>query len=310
MLKVVFVRKARFYLRRLLLEAGLRFVAAYVFLASRGKWRAWARNSLALGYCSESSDLDITLFSRGSDPLPVSVFVLARVLRRCGEWAAFSAADREWAEEANPLELARDPRLVRELGMVPRQATRAECFVFWLRMSGADKTADLDERFLWKKERKWRFHLRTLERESKIRCKEDFPAAVTEMGLRLSPVPSNDWEHFRAFFRPQEWLKKEAIPLGISTEEYLLHGPQIALDIARCQLRWELWGLLGQMRLRTDFPRVENHFRLLSGIFPAEDSIRGLVTVFCATLKEICAERSLVAQGSYARLGFGERNFP
>lgn len=262
------------YARRLFLEGIFLLVAALVFLVSRGQWRAWKRNSLALGYWSERSDLDLTLFSRSAAPLSPAMRALWRIFRRFGEWAAYTGANAGFAPLANPLELARDPKLARLFGS--RSATRGEAFVFLLRMRDAD--AHLPGASVTR-ERKWNYHRKAVETETGLRSGCPFPDFVEELLAGLSPVPVASWGEHEALLRPHRWLGG-ALASGVSIHGYFAEAAPSLIEVARLQVSWEIWGLLGQVRLRGNYEDVSRHLMNLADLFPPGDPIRETVGKF------------------------------
>ncbi len=268
--------------RRIALEALFALVSFLVFVATLGKWKAWPRNSLALGYWSEGSDLDLTLYTPADTPLPRSLRVLWRMFRPFGEWAAYCGSDREWALLANPLEIDRDPRLAKLLLPEPRKPTPAEAFVFWLRMAGSDALLK-DPGRQRTRERKWNFHREALERATGFSCQSAFPDFVDELGDRLAPIPRSGWAASEPWLQPHRWLGP-ALAAGGATLGKFAHSDTALLALARAQVEWEIWGLLGQVRLRQNQGAVSLHLSNLAGLFSHEDSIRSCLAAFRAKL--------------------------
>ena len=279
--------KVKVWVRRLLLEVLLWHISILVSFVSFGKWRTWPRNSLALGYWSENSDLDLTLFGKENTPVCKTLLWLWKVFRPCGEWAVYTTGDKDWAVYANPLELARDPKIIETLGLEPRAATSTEAFIFWLRILGSDEhLRSASERQVRSRARKWNFHLRAVERSTGLQASIAFPAFLEEIKIKLSPVAKEEWEKSRPFLFPHQWLV-DAFAQKIAISEYFRDSSPALIALARAQVQWEIWGLLGQVRLRKNYSEVKNHLANLASLFPQEDPIRNLEQKFCQHLEKL-----------------------
>jgi hypothetical protein len=274
--------------RRIALEALFIFICCLTTTVTGGKWKCWRRNSLALGYWSEQSDLDLTFFREQNLPPPWALLVLWKIFRRLGEWAAYCGTDHAWAAQANPLELARDPRLALLIMPAARKASRSECFAFWLRMVGSDAflTQPSKAGTRW---RKWNFHRARIEEASGLACSSAFPEFIGELGERLSPIPRAEWAEHESLIHPHSWFWP-AYRAGQATPECFANHPPALLDVARAQVRWEIWGLLGQVRLRGNLAEVSRHIELLAGLFPSHDPIRSVAQEFQLYLRERIAQ--------------------
>jgi hypothetical protein len=264
----------RRYFRRALLEILFWQVSALVWLTTLGAWRTWRRNSLALGYWSENSDLDITLYCPHDNSVPPSVLLLWRFFRRFGEWSAHTSSDRKWIDFANPLELKRDPKIIAAFNCTPRTASLDEAFVFWLRMSTSDhRIRSHSAQELRSREKKWNYHRTVLEQETGLRSSFPFPDFIDDVLVRLSPIPKETWQEREAYLRPHTWLTT-AFSAGLEISEVLKTEDPQALELARAQVRWEFWGLLGQMRLRENYAEVHKHLEHLANMLPIQDPLR------------------------------------
>jgi hypothetical protein len=246
--------------RRILLEVLFAACATAVFVVSRGRWRASKRNSLALGYWSERSDLDVTIYSRTNAPLGRPVLFLWKLFRRTGEWAAYTERDLAWGSFANPFELARDPKLSRLAG--PRAATGAEGFVFLRRMLGSDAYLRAADR-----RRKWEFHRRALEESLGIRCVQPYPGFLDDLDRFLAPAPVAAGYAPQLALEPHRWLVG-AIAANDVLEGRLREFDPELVSVAAAQVDWEIWGLLGQVRLRRNRRDVVEHMENLGRLFP------------------------------------------
>lgn len=258
------------HFRWFVLQSVFAIASVCITIASLGRWRAWRRNSLVLGYWSENSDLDLTLYSDSEVALTPRLLKLWSFFRRAGEWAVYASADKKWAQYSNPFELRRDPKLEKTFSP-SKIATKTEAFVFWLRMRDSDVYLNQIEK-ISTRERKWEHHRKVLENELGIRCRKLFPDSVLEMGESLSPVPSSQWADLEHILRPHRWIagaRQSGQPLdGILAKT----SPEL-IDIARSQIHWEIWGLLGQIRLRQNWEEVKQHLIHLAQLFPEGDAI-------------------------------------
>lgn len=280
----------RRFVRRLCLELLFWLIFILVFLVTAGNWTVWRRNSLALGYWSENSDLDITLFSKKNARPSYALIFLWKCFCRFGEWAVYTEEDRKWMNIANPLEISRDPILLRQCGLLARKPNGAEAFVFWLRMMDSDaffkKNIRSDKMF--SRVRKWSFHRKSVEPFLKKKVESTFPAYVEEIMHALSPVPAEDFlvNGSDAYLRPHRWLG-EALFSGLNTKKYFQEASPLLLNIARAQVQWEVWGLLGQIRLRRNYINVMEHLENLTNLFPEKDEIHAFIGEFFVYLEQL-----------------------
>lgn len=278
-------RLVRALIRRLLLEVIYWPIAIFVAVASGFRWRSWCRNSLALGYWSLHSDLDLTLFSSTEKVLPNSIVWLWKRTRPLGEWAVFCASDQRWLDLGNPWEIERDPRLVEVLRMHPREPSPAESFVFWLRMHGGRDFCDFNVSKIQRRQEKWQFHLRQLVSRKPVNLSRPFPFSVQEAAERLAPIEPAQWLEQRMYLWPHLWLG-DALFQQMPTSRIFAAGPSELLDIARAQVQWEMWGLLSQIRLERNFESVLQHLTQLADLFPEGDTVRGTIQEFEAYLRQ------------------------
>lgn len=280
----MFVRR---WFRRFLLEVLFWGIATLIAILTGFQWHAWRRNSLALGYWDKQSDLDLTLYSTTQTQLPKSVVILWRLCRRFGEWAAFSSEDRRWVSVANPLELARDPRLMAEMGAPGRIPTRPEAFVFWLRMVGLNiGSMQIDFPRIVVRPRKWNFHQSQLQDALSLTVNSPFPRSVEETGEALTPIPKRDWVDQKRFLLPHQWLG-EVRGSGSLVVEPLVSPITSLNEVARAQVQWEVWGLLSQIRLANNQVAVEEHLSNLAKIFPDTDDMHILLRSFIEYLNQL-----------------------
>ena len=248
-----------------------------------GRWTAWKRNSLALGYWTETSDLDLTLYCASDVPLPKITIKLWRAFSPCGEWAAYTASDLKWANFANPFELARDPRL--KAKVEARKPSGTEAFVFWLHMFDSDgKVRGSDPVARASRRSKWRFHRHQLESAGFLVEDRPFPEFVAQTLAALAPAeifaPENE-----SLCRPQRWLS-QTFPGEVAKDQIFTQCPAALTEVARAQIHWELWGLLGQIRLRGNLIEVTAHFQNLANLFAASDPVRAVVAEVNADLRK------------------------
>lgn len=280
----LFVRR---WFRRFLLEVLFWGIATLIAIVTGSQWRVWRRNSLVLDYWDKQSDLDLTLYSTTQKQLPKSVLVLWRLCRRFGEWAAFSSEDRRWVSVANPLELARDPRLMAEMGAPSRMPTRPEAFVFWLRMVGLNSgSMQIDFSKILVRSRKWSFHRSQLHKAVGLTVNSPFPDYVEEMGEALAPIPKSDWLEQKSFLLPHQWLG-EVRSSDVPAVEPLVSSVPDLNQVARAQVQWEVWGLLSQIRLENNRVAIEEHLLNLAKIFPETDDMHVMLKSFIEYLNQI-----------------------
>jgi hypothetical protein len=278
--------------RRASLGVLFAFVFIYIKIASRGKWSAWPRNSIAMGYWSENSDLDLSLYCVKNIPLPLSIRALWKFCRRFGEWAAYTSEDREIARLANPFELERDPRLKSALEISSRHSNPVDAFVYWTRMSESDGYLHEQKTRISSRARKWHFHLSQVRQHLKDKRKtRHFPEFIEEVRKELSPFRIDTHEH-RAFLRPHHWLN-EALSSGQQIEGHFADAAPLSLELARAQVRWEAWGVLGQLRLRKNYSEVARHLQHLANLFAAGDQIKNNGEQFQQHIQNLEARESI-----------------
>ncbi len=231
--------------------------------------RIWARHSFldSAAFVPFVSDLDLTCwFDSAPDIATVEKTLqirsrLARWMPWLGEINLYAAGEaRAFAPFANPLELARDPRTLELLPGARRSADSAERSVFILR--GIE--SDVRHLLMHPEVRtpKWRSHLSAIGHEL-----EGAPDLVrlTQLAVRLSEWGTQD-EQAAAVRSLVEYFKLRAAGVhfpDIATDPYrwiflpyrFCFKPEApprlkdpAASIARAQMGWEIWGLLGQIR--------------------------------------------------------------
>jgi proline iminopeptidase len=262
------------WVRRALLEFLFLQITGLVWIFGFGKWKVWKRNSLALGYWTATSDLDVTLFSKSEIKLSAPLLLLWRFYRRFGEWAVYTTTDVHWLNVANPFELARDPILIKTFRHHSRKPSSAEAFTFWQRMSESDRRlGSLDPQVVASRAQKWAHHRESLQKELNIVSTKTFPAFVEEIEKQLTDAPAAWWPQREPLLRPQRWMV-DAIRNEMPAGEFLKGQNENLLEVARAQVHWELWGLLGQVRLARNYSDVLLHLAQLSGLFSHTDPIR------------------------------------
>jgi hypothetical protein len=254
--------------RRIALEAVFRVISVSIFLATAGAWRAWYRNSLALGYWSSHSDLDLTLFSRSAAIPPKLITFRPAWLRAVGEWALYSQSDFEWAS----------------YDFLSR-STRVEAFVFWMRTRSSDHFLGETDK-VSTRARKWEFQRALVERDWGALSPAPFPFFIDEIYEKLSPVKLAEQEKNFKFFEPHKWLVG-AQGRREHTDNVLAGGSPELLEIARTQGRWEIWGILGQVRLNRDYEDVSRFLYCLVRMFPEGDPLYVTMQRFLAYLEAL-----------------------
>jgi hypothetical protein len=277
---------AKRWVRRIILESLFILISLLVLATAGRKWKVWQRNSLALGYWSEGSDLDLTFYCANNSVFPPTLLVLRRLFRRFGEWTVYCGPDKEWASLANPIELARDPRLVKIFLHNPRPATPAECFAFWIRMVGSDLFLKVPAK-VGTRAHKWNYHRERLEEAAGISCESAFPEFIAELGERLAPVPRESWVGHEPLLNLHKWFWPAYHSGMVSPMMFAGQKNAALLDVARAQVAWEVWGLLGQVRLGNNRSEVNRHIKLLAGLFPEMDPILPAAQGFEAYLSQM-----------------------
>lgn len=277
------------YIRWAALHAVFALLLFCITMVSRGRFKAWRRNSLVLGYWSENSDLDLTLFSFERGPFPAGLIRLWSIFRRSGEWAAYEIRDQEWVQFANLFELQRDPQLFK-MFFASFQPTRAQAFAFWLRMYSSDAYLNSSEKRASRKG-KWDYHQKSLMDAFALDVKENFPESVVAVGEALSPIPASDWPKYEHALYPHRWIAQALHSEHKLDEVFSDLSPEL-LEVARSQVHWEMWGLLGQVRLRQNWQDVRQHLLNLSRLFAAQDPLRSEVLSFLCYLDELEAGRT------------------
>lgn len=289
------------FFRYHLLRSILFLTSILVRIICSGEWRAWARNSMALGYHSELSDLDVTVFSDSSSVPPQRLLNLWRIFRRFGEWALYTKEDLAFSDLSNSYEIERDPSLKQIIG--ERQEAPGDDFVFWLRMVEADGYLRSEKKCL--RRAKWSFHLRQIANrgvitERRILDSHPFPEFIEEVGLRLSQsnfsprsVLCESSGTLQSYLRPHRWLGG-ALAEGLSTERILSKikpdpSSYDLLAVARAQIRWEAWGLMGQVRLNGNYEQVIKHLSNLCLMLPSDDPLIGRMEEFLVYLNKLKA---------------------
>jgi hypothetical protein len=134
------------------------------------------------------------------------------------------------------------------------------------------------------RERKWEYHRKIIENEMGIRCQKKFPESVLEMGELLSPVPSSKWAELQHVLFPHRWITGARRSGQNLKQAFLGISPEL-LEIARGQIHWEIWGLLGQVRLRRNSEDVKQHLIHLTQLFPERDPLHSSLKEFLAYLE-------------------------
>ena len=287
-------------LRNFLLRVAEYVLGVILVLASRGCTRAWSRNSLRLGYASERSDLDLTVVARADPCEREAAFCRAYNGVGMGEAALYSETDREWAFLANPFEASRDPLLARKFGMAGvEQASRAQAIVFFLRMAGSDPYLH-EPRWIETRARKWRHHLAWIggatgtdpgEFDSGAAIERFFPVLLPEFGRSDFHYRSEEHERF-ACLHPHRWLA-DARPLGIVLRPMEGRGAPILREVQVEQIKWEMWGLTGQIRLNENPESVVEHLAVLFGLLTEQERVALRTGDFLAHLRRAAVPRSV-----------------
>jgi len=270
-------------LRRALLQALALGIHLFLYVFSFGSVKAWTRNSLRMGYSSEHSDLDLTVYKDSKPGWPLRKF--ASVFHGCkiGETTLFCSSDKQWLHLANPCEISRDPLLLREMGCSPpNAASKAQAIVFLLRTHSSDKYLgnSLTE---GSRRKKWAHHFALVHSLSglpnnflSLLNSETLSLAVEKNLRSILPNEISEWrandpekneEIFRYVF-PHVWIgKARQLELEISP----LHSVTQSWDqIQEEQIKWEMWGLLSQVRKYDTAQNVIEHLRHLFLLLPTE----------------------------------------
>ncbi len=252
----------------------LRIARILVSVFSSGTCLAWARNGHAVGYATDISSLDVTLYSSEGKPPSLWVLRIARLFGRFGKWSFRQRPDRWVIDAANLFELGRDPLLWKALVRKARTPTPAEALVYWMRLKDEDQwlssksMADVAHR-----QAKWEYHQRAIQRGLKDATSFTFPGLIDQMERHLLRLTGAPYLGQEAFLRPHRWIENSE-NLTPSKKPILAGGPEAWLAIARAQVQWEFWEMLGQVRLKQNFEECRHRFVTLVDLFAENDPIR------------------------------------
>ena len=238
----------------------------------------WARNSFILGYFSRHSDLDLTFF--GDFKGEYSSFLFKSLLKfHIGEINYYKEEDKRWAKLANPIELERDPNLEKRWGIQSPHWTKAQVLVFLLRMAGSDVFLQ-DERKAEARKKKWEFHMGRINRhfpDQNLDLKEFnllavkkyiaafLPSDAPKDLLELAECTDSEWARVLA---PHRWLVFFRTVRPELPSSCFLGG--LGQEIQAEQIKWEMWGLLGQFRSSEEIDNTLEHLQHLFEHLPIE----------------------------------------
>ena len=252
----------------------LRIVRFLVHLFSSRKCLAWARNGLVLGYAGPLTDLEVTVYSLGGRPPAPAVISLAGFFRRWGQWRFYQRPDRWVLDAANRFELGRDPLLWKALVREARTPTASEALVYWLRMREADRwLSRLSGNALAVRQQKWDYHQRAVSRGLRQSFAFPFPALIEQVEIQLRKLAQVEGLTDERYLRPHRWMLS-ALENRVRTKGLLANGPEPYKALARDQIRWEFWTLLGEVRLKRNFTEVLARVTTLGELFGENDPMR------------------------------------
>ncbi|MBL7713899.1 MAG: hypothetical protein JNL01_00440 [Bdellovibrionales bacterium] len=232
--------------------------------------QVWARNSFQLGTDNPGqSDLDLTLFLEESpsdadlNRIRSSLIWAKRMAPWVGEANLYVwKKDSSWLKHANFYELGRDPKLLKKVRFESAPiATPEDALVFLIRM------ADADCKNLIKnpasREKKWRSHFLAtgIEPMSAAELSEKRLKGVISKILSLGVSHSDPYwvqnvsdliqsRYDHAKYPPlPESVALFPHKIGFLANRIRELSPQLK-RVLIAQVRWELWGLTGQRRIR------------------------------------------------------------
>jgi hypothetical protein len=252
----------------------LRMARFLVYLFSSRKCLAWARNGLALGYAGPLTDLEVTVYSLGGRPPVPAVISLARFFRRWGKWRFYQRPDRWVLDAANRFELGRDPLLWKALVREARSPTAVEALVYWMRLRESDRwLSRLSGDALSVRRQKWEYHQRAVARGLRQPLAFQFPALIDQVEGQLRKLAQVEDLTDERYLRPQRWMLS-ALEKRVRTKGLLSSGPEPWKALAREQIRWEFWTLLGEVRLKRNFAEALARISALGELFGENDPMR------------------------------------
>lgn len=258
----------------------------------------WYRNSLRLNYLTPFlSDIDVSFDCGDLSDAEVGKIqnrhnLIRRLFLRVGEANFYVRRHKDFIQKyANPLELARDPDLLRiyDITIKANPLLNAQKFVFAARSVNSD-LRNLRKRPHWRL-KKWNFHLRTLglaevaafdgeslslllnekifSAQSSLPYTEIIKGLLNNQMQDLAPIWLSQRETSLAFFLlcPVQWLAvvakqsdfKKCLPQLTTLNEF-------EQQVAFAHITWEISALLTQFTWVSDPERYNLHIKRLMQI--------------------------------------------
>lgn len=281
---------------RVLYFLALAYLSAIIFIRLRRSCQIWPRNSyLTKAFTPLKSDLDTTAYFL-KEPNIKDLNALNACLRHVKYLFPALGETNIWDKDnaiiftniSNPLELSRDPYLLRNLNIAPSSPSIAEKLVYLLRLEEADLKNLVYHPETRKK--KWQLHFEACELNPLDQISlSAINNVVVELGLKYGiPIIQENLESYQNalleadplhLMTRRSWFKVEHIMMFphrfcFLPEENLQRAAKIeklhALAIA--QLRWEIVGIYTQINQIASHEGIALHINRMEQFLKVIDS--------------------------------------